>query len=279
MGKILISFALVLFLISCGSSKKDGAKLPPSSDEKAIVVYKEALKSVKEGDFFYASKKFSEAETLLPQTEWAEKSALMSSYCLYAINFYDEAVLNLERFIKIYPASTHIDYAHYLIAISYYEQILDEEKDIQPLLLSKEKIEFYLEKYPQTDYAIDLKFKLDLIINQLAAKELLIARYYIKNEKWIAAINRLQIIVSDYDKTIFVEEALHRLVEIYYRLGLEEDAKAAAALLGYNYNSSEWYQRSYKVLNKDYKTPKITKGNEEGGLIKRTIKKLLFIND
>ena len=161
------------------------------------------------GNFLYASKKFSEAESMLPEIDWASKSALMSSYCLYNINFYDQAILNLERFIRIYPASQYVSYAHYLIAISYYEQILDEDKDIQPLLTSKKKIEDYLEKFPNTDYAIDLKFKLDLVINQLAAKELLIARYYIKNEKWIPAINRLKIIVKNYDKTIFVEEALH----------------------------------------------------------------------
>ena len=242
-------------------------------------MYEEALKNMNESDFFYASKKFSEAETLLPQTEWAAKSALMSSYCLYAINFYDEAILNLERFIKIYPADKNLSYAHYLIAISYYEQILDEEKDIEPLLLSKRKIEDFILEFPDTDYAIDLKFKLDLVFNQLAAKELSIARYYIKNEKWIAAINRLKTIVEKYDKTIFVEEALHRLVEIYYKIGLEDEAKAVAVLLGYNYNSSEWYARSYKVLNKNYKPLKVEKENKEGGLVKRTIKKLLFLDD
>ena len=229
------------------------------------------------GNFLYASKKFSEAEGMLPEIDWASKSALMSSYCLYNINFYDQAILNLERFIRIYPASPYVSYAQYLIAISYYEQILDEDKDIQPLLISK-KIEEYLKKFPNTDYAIDLKFKLDLVTNQLAAKELLIARYYIKNEKWIPAINRLKVIVKSYDKTIFVEEALHRLVEIYYKIGLNEEAKAAAVLLGYNYNSSEWYEKSYKILNKDYKPIKIDKKKDDG-LVKRTIKKILFIDE
>ena len=147
------------------------------------------------------------------------------------------------------------------------------------LLFQKKKIESFLKEYPDTDYAIDLKFKLDLVINQLAAKELSIARYYIKNQKWIAAINRLKIIVEDYDRTIFVEEALHRLVEIYYKIGLEEEAKAAAVLLGYNYNSSEWYERSYKVLNKNYKPIRIKKDDTEDSLIKRTIKKILFIDE
>ena len=279
MRKNFILFFLILFLVSCGGSKKDSKVInPPSSNEQAIKVYEEALNSLREGNYLYASKKFSEAEGMLPQIDWASKSALMSSYCLYNINFYDEAILNLERFIRIYPASPYVSYAHYLIAISYYEQILDEDKDIQPLLISKEKIEFYIKKFPDTDYTIDLKFKLDLVINQLAAKELLIARYYIKSEKWIPAINRLRIIVDEYNKTIFIEEALHRLVEIYYKIGLDSEAKSAAVLLGYNYNSSEWYEKSYKVLNKNYKPIKIDKKKDDS-LIKRTIKKILFLDE
>ena len=151
----------------------------------------------------------------------------MVGYCFYSINFYTEAISNLERFTRTYPASKNLDYAYYLIAMSYYEQILSEEKDIEPLLKSKKTIEFFLKEYPDTDYAIDLKYKLELVINQLAAKEISIARYYIKNEKWIAAINRLKVVVEDYDNTIFIEEALFRLVEIYYKIGLEAEAKAA----------------------------------------------------
>ena len=279
MRKNFILFFLILFLVSCGGTKKDSQVInPPSSNEQAIKVYEEALNGLREGNYLFASKKFSEAEGMLPQIDWASKSALMSSYCLYNINFYDEAILNLERFIRIYPASPYVSYAHYLIAISYYEQILDEDKDIQPLLISKEKIEFYIKKFPDTDYTIDLKFKLDLVINQLAAKELLIARYYIKSEKWIPAINRLRIIVDEYNKTIFIEEALHRLVEIYYKIGLDDEAKSAAVLLGYNYNSSEWYEKSYKVLNKNYKPIKIDKKKDDS-LIKRTIKKILFLDE
>ncbi len=279
MSKILISLTFVLFLISCGGGNKEETIKPPTTNEEAIKVYQEAMEGLRSGNYLYASRKFSEAEGMLPEMEWAAKSALMSSYCLYNINAYDEAVVNLQRFIKIYPASPHVSYANYLIVISYYEQILDEDKDIQPLIISKKKIESFLKEYPDTDYAIDLKFKLDLVINQLAAKELSIARYYIKNQKWIAAINRLKIIVEDYDRTIFVEEALHRLVEIYYKIGLEEEAKAAAVLLGYNYNSSEWYERSYKVLNKNYKPIRIKKDDTEDSLIKRTIKKILFIDE
>ncbi len=274
----LICFTFLIFLSTCGSPDKKvlDNSLPPK--EQAIQVYKEGLRAVQKGDYFYASKKFSEAEILLPQSEWAAKSALMVGYSFYSINFYEEAILNLDRFVKIYPADKNLDYAHYLIAISYYEQILNEQKDIEPLLKSKKKIEFFLKEYPNTDYAIDLRFKLELVINQLAAKEMSIARYYIKNEKWIAAINRLRIVVEDYDNTIFIEEALFRLVEIYYKIGLEDEAKAVAVLLGYNYNSSEWYERSYKILNKNYSKPIIEKKDKDDGLIKRTIRKMLLID-
>ena len=273
---ILFSF---FFVISCSKKNRiDQTLTLPSTEENAIIVYQEALKSLKEGQYYIAMKKFDESESLLPQTNWAAKSSLMSSYCMYSLNFYDEAILNLKRFKKVYPADSNIDYAEYLIAIMYYEQILDEQKDIEPLILSKKTIENFLKKYPNTDYALDLKFKLDLIINQMAAKEISIARYYIKNEKWIPAINRLKIIVEEYDRTIFVEEALFRLVEIYYRVGLENEAKAAAAMLGYNYNSSEWYEKSYKILNRDYEAKKITK-DKKNNLITRTLQKIIKLND
>ena len=268
-----------IFIIFSCSKKEPEALSTPSNQDEAIKVYREGLKDLEDGQFFLARKKFDQSESLLPQTQWAAKSALMSSFCLYSMNFYDDAILNLRRFTKTYPADANIDYANYLIAISYYEQILDEDKDIEPLILSKNEIEKFIDKYPNTDYALDLKFKLDLIINQMAAKELSIARYYIKNEKWIPAINRLKVIVEKYDKTIFIEEALFRLVEIYYRIGLEDEAKAAASMLGYNYNSSEWYERSYKILNKNYQPVIIKKENKEGSLVTRTLKKILFIDE
>ena len=121
---------------------------------------------------------------------------------------------------------------------------------MQHLLLAKNQIDFFLKEYPESEYSIDLRFKKDLIQNQLAAKELYIAKYYISTQKWIPAIKRLKIIVKDYEKTIFIEEALHRLVEIHYHLGLVEEAKKYASILGYNYNSGEWFPQSYKVLNK-----------------------------
>ncbi len=269
----LILLLSVFLLLAC--SKKNNTEIvsEPTEKEMVVAIYAEAVDALKKGDAFYAAKKFKEAESLLPQSEWAAKASLMASYAEYSRNAFSNSIFGLERHIANYPADKNIPYAHYLIAICYYEQILDEKKDLQPLVQAKEKFEFIMLTYPETDYATDARFKLDLIIDQLAAKEMSIARYYMKTEKWIPALNRLKIVVEKYDKTVFIEEALHRLVEVYYKIGLVEEAKQAAAILGYNYQSGTWYERSYKVFNKKYKTKKIKK-TKEMGLIRRKIKGL-----
>ncbi len=254
-------------------SSNDKALPEPTDLEIAISIYYEAIESLQIGDAFYAAKKFREVENLLPQDKWASKASLMASYAEYSRSSYSSAIFSLERHVKYYPADKNIAYAHYLMAMCYYEQILDEKKDLKPLLQAREKFEFIMRTYPDTDYATDARFKIDLIIDQLAAKEMSIARYYMKTEKWIPALNRLKIVVDQYDRTIFIEEALHRLVEVYYRLGLLEEAKQAATILGYNYQSSQWYARSYKVFNKKYKSRKIKKKKKKG-LIRRKIKAL-----
>ena len=270
-----LTYAILIIFLSISCSKKEPELKIPANKENSFKIYKEAVKAMNDGNYFFASKKFSEAEIILPQIEFSAKAALMSSFCLYSINFYPEATANLERFINQYPTDKNVAYAHYLIALTLYEQILDEKKDIKPLTDSKEKINFFLQNYPDTEYALDLKFKLDLVNNQLAAKEMYIAKYYITTQKWIPAINRLKVIINDYSKTVFIEEALHRLVEVYYRVGLTDEAKSSAAILGYNYNSSEWYEQTYKILNKSYKFRKKSEIKKDDGLIKRTIKKIL----
>ena len=253
--KLILIFILVFSLHSC--SKDKGLEYEINENKvDPYKLYQEGFDAFERGEYYYAEKKFSEAELNFEIIEFAAKSAIMSSYALYGINFYAEALENLERYIRKYPADKNIMYAHYLIAIIYYEQMSDEKKDLKPLLDADKKIDFFIKKYPNSDYAMDLRFKKDLIQNQLAAKELFIAKYYISTQKWVPAINRLKVIVKDYDKTIFIEEALHRLVEISYHLGLEKEAENYAKILGYNYNSSEWYAQSYKVLNKDYNIDK-----------------------
>ena len=269
----LVLFISVFLLFSCSKEKSVEIETEPTGEDKIISIYSEAVEALKEGDAYYAGKRFKEVETLLPQSDWAAKASLMASYSDYSRNAYSNSIFGLERHINNYPADKNIPYAHYLIAMCYYEQILDEKKDLQPLLNAKKKFEFIIEKYPDTDYALDGKFKLDLIIDQLAAKEMSVARFYMETKKWIPALNRLKIVINEYDRTVFVEEALHRLVEVNYKLGLLEEAKEAAAILGCNYQSSEWYAKSYKVFNKKYKTKKIKK-KKEMGLIRRKIKSL-----
>ena len=271
--KIFALLFSIILLFSCSDKKKE-VILSDITDEDAVVaIYGEALEALKRGDAFFAGKKFREVESLLPQTEWAAKASLMAAYSEYSRNSYIESVFGLERYIKNYPADKNITYAHYLIAMCYYEQILDEKKDLGPLLQAKTKFEFIIQNYPNSDYATDARFKIDLIINQLAAKEISIARFYMQTEKWIPALNRLKVVTEKYENTIFVEEALHRLVEVYYRLGLIDEAKQAAAILGYNYKAGDWYKRSYKVFNKKYK-PKRMKKKKEMGLIRKKIKSL-----
>ena len=274
MSKNLLILILSAFLLfSCGKKNKEEIISETDNEEIGKILYAEGVEALKEGDAFYAGKKFREAETLLSQYASASKASLMASYADYSRSSYSSAIFGLEKHISSYPADKNIDYAHYLIAICYYEQILDEKKDLEPLLKAKEKFEFIMKNYPNTDYGTDARFKIDLIIDQLAAKEMSVARFYMKTEKWIPALNRLKVVVDQYDRTVFVEEALHRLVEIYYRLGLEDEAKQAASILGYNYQSGDWYKRSYKVFNKKYKSKRI-KEKKEGGLIRRKIRSL-----
>ena len=272
---MIIRLTLVIIfsflVLSCSKDKK--IVYEPSAKVDAFAIYEEGLKAFELNDFFYASKKFSEAELNFENIDLAAKSAIMSSFSLYGINFYTEALENLNRYLKKYPADRNVIYAHYLIAIIYFEQISDEKKDLKPLIKADNKIDFFLKSYPNSEYAMDLRFKKDLIQNQLAAKELFVARFYISTKKWVPAINRLKVIVKDYDQTIFIEEALHRLVEIYYFMGLENEAKSYAAILGYNYNSSEWFKKSYKVFNRNYEDlQKQIKKEKKESIFKRILK-------
>ncbi len=270
--KLILIIILAISLAAC--SKDKSLEYVPKNKLDPYELYKEGFEAFENGDYFFAHKKFSEAELNFEIVEHAAKSAIMSSYALYGINFYVEAIDNLERYLKKYLADKNVIYAHYLMALIYYEQISDEKKDLQPLLKANAKIDFFLKKYPNTDYSTDLKFKKDLIQNQLAAKEMYVAKYYISVQKWVPAINRLKIITDDYQETIFVEEALHRLVEIYYYLGLQNEAKQYAKILGYNYNSSEWFKQSYKVLNKDYKIIKKKSEKKEKSFFKEILEKI-----
>ena len=261
-------FVIIVFLIS--ACTKDPEKIlnikKTSQDLEMVVVYNEAYDFLNNKDPYNAAKKFLEAELLYPQSIWAPRAALMASYSFYLQNYYSEALSNLNRYLKTYPNDKNLSYAHYLIAMCQYEMIEDEKRDIGPLLEAKKKFSYILKNYPNTDFALDAKFKLDFIEDILASKEMYLGRHYQKKGKWIAAINRFQYVIKEYEQTIFVEEALHRLVEINYKIGLNEESQKYASLLGYNYLSSQWYKKSYKIFNKNFKekTPKKIKKEKKG---------------
>ena len=267
--KILIIFFLVpFFLTNCAKKEKTSLVVEEDVELQMIRAFREGYEEFKLGDSLFAAKKFNEAELLFPQSSWAPKAALMAAYVYYADDYYFDAQFELDRFIKTYPKNPNLDYAHFLLAMCYYEQIVDEKKDLGPLLQAQEKFNFVIKNYPESDYAVDAKYKLDLIQDYLASKEMYIAFHYLKKKKWIASINRYKTVVEQYEKTIYVEEALHRLVELYYTIGLENESQKYASLLGYNYQSSKWYEKSYKIFNQQYET-KIELKKEKKGMLKK----------
>ena len=248
---------IVIFCFSCSKTTiKESLIEEKSLDLQVLDAYEEGMKSLEQGDVLFAAKKFNEAEMLYPQSQWAPKSALMASYAYYSQDYYDDAISELERFIKVYPKNVNIDYAYYLLANSYYETIVDEKKDLESIINARKNFTILINNFPNTEYALDSSFKMDLINDILASKEIYIGRYYLERKKWIPAINRFKRVVDDYDTTIYVEEALHRLVEVYYILGLENEAEKFAKLLAYNYQSSKWYEQTYSVFNSKYKKQK-----------------------
>ena len=258
MRNFLLFLCLSIIFQSCAKETKPvlnevgGDKL----EEQMIEAYKSGMVAIDNGDVLFAAKKFKEVELLYPQSDWAPKASLMASYAYWTQGYYRDSIIELKRFLNLYPKNKNLDYAYYLLAINYYDSIIDEKKDLRPLEESKRYFQILIKQYPDSDYAEDGKYKLDLIEDIMAAKEIFIARHYIKKEKWVAAINRLKTVITKYETTIYVEEALHRLVEIHYIIGLEGIAEKYANTLGYNYQSSEWYEKSYKLFNQDYKIVK-----------------------
>lgn len=253
----ILIILIFLFLNSCSNDKKKIDIIEEEDIELQMIdSYKEGIKALEDGEVLFAAKKFNEAELVYPQSDWAPKSALMSAYSYYIQDYYGDAIFELNRFIKTYPKDLRLSYAHFLLGMCYYEQIIDEKKDLGPILKAKEKFNYILKNYPSTDFALDAQFKLDLINDISASKEMYIGKHYVKKQKWIPAINRFKTIVNNYETTVYVEEALFRLVEIYYLLGLTDESQKYAKLLGYNYLSSRWYKESYRIFNKNYESPR-----------------------
>tara|TARA_B100000787_G_scaffold85745_1_gene63259 strand:- start:388 stop:1236 length:849 start_codon:yes stop_codon:yes gene_type:complete len=252
--KILLILISFFFIWSCGDKTKKISKIIEVDMEMQMSnAYKEGYSELEKGDVLLAAKKFNEAELMFPQSPWAPKSAIMAAYAYYTQDYYSDVIFELERYLTTYPIHKDRVYAHFLLGMTFYEKIVDEKKDLKTILDAKEQFEFIIKEYPTTEFAVDAKFKIDLINEILAAKEMYLARYYLNKTKWIPALNRYKTVVNEYSTTIYTEEALHRLVEINYRLGLIEESKKYANTLGYNYQSSDWYKNTYKVFNKNYR--------------------------
>tara|TARA_Y100000591_G_scaffold316195_1_gene324569 strand:- start:1484 stop:2341 length:858 start_codon:yes stop_codon:yes gene_type:complete len=282
-NKFIKLVIICLLFISCSKKNiKQSVIKEKSLDLQVLEAYEEGINSLEAGDVLFAAKKFNEAEILFPQSEWAPKSAIMAAYSYYSQDYYDDATAELERFIRVYPKNKNLDYAYYLLALCYYERIVDEKKDLKSIIEAKNHFEIIINKYPKTEYSIDSSFKIDLINDILASKEMYIGRYYVERKKWIPAINRFRSVVDNYETTIYVEEALHRLVEVYYHLGLKDEAKKYAKLLGYNYKSSEWYENTYSVFDKKYsinKKKKLKKQQIKKSSLVQKIKSLIDLDE
>ena len=271
---ILIIFILVL--TSCKNEKKEVSVIEETSiDLQMIQAYNEGLKNLELGDAIVAAKKFNEAEILFPQSKWAPRASLMSAYSYYSQEYFSNAIGELERFLETYPSHERVSYAYYLLGICYYDQIVDEKRDLKVIEDAKKNFEKVIKDYPKSDFALDSEYKLELIEEILASKEMYLARYYIEREKWIPAINRYKKVLENYERTIFIEEALHRLVELHYKIGMIDESKKYASLLGYNYQSSEWYQESYKIFNKNYNKKIKVKKRKKKFITLEKIKSLL----
>jgi outer membrane protein assembly factor BamD len=244
---------LTIFLTSCSKEKKITVINETDINLQMISLYEEGYQELLNGDTLYAANKFREAELIFPQSEWAPMASLMSAYAYYSDDYYLEAIDQIKDYMRKYPNHINNDYAHFILAMCYYENIVDEKRDLDPLLNSKKEFELIIREYPDTDFALDANFKIELIKDRLAGKEMFIGRHYLKSKKWIPALNRFKNVLENYETTVYVEEALFRLVETNYKIGLVEESKKYANLLGYNYGSSEWYKASYKIFNQDYK--------------------------
>ena len=225
---------LIIFLTSCSNKEEKITTIKETNLESQMIeVYNQAMTEFERGDVIFAGKKFGEVELLYPQSIWAPRAVLMSAYGYFSQGYYGDAINDLERFLIKYKNHPQEAYAYYLLALCHYDQIVDEKKDLNEIQKSREYFELIINNYPNTDYAFDSKYKLELTIQMMASKEMYLARYYIEREKWIPAINRFKKVVNDYDTTIYVEEALHRLVELHYKVGLIDESKILSTILNF----------------------------------------------
>ncbi|AWK87528.1 outer membrane protein assembly factor BamD [Azospirillum thermophilum] len=239
----LAAALLATALASCSSTKEDAYVERPADQ-----LYQQADAAMKEEAYKRAAKLYDEVERQHPYSEWASKAQIMAAYAHYQDLKYDDAILALDRFIQLHPGSPDIAYAYYMRALSYYEQITDVRRDQRMTRLALDALQEVVRRFPDTEYARDAKLKIDLTNDHLAGKEMEVGRFYLRQGQYPAAINRFRVVVENYQTTSHVPEALHRLVECYLALGVTDEAKTAAAVLGHNFPGSEWYTDSYALL-------------------------------
>ena len=247
MKKLIICLFLLISLsiVNCADTK---IVTPETEGEKLQILYSNAMELVKKRDFVDAATLFEDIERQYPYSKWSNQAQLMTAFCYYKSQMHDESLDALERFIALYPGSKKISYAYYLRALNYFEQIKDVERDQGMTLKSKQAFYEVINKYPDSEFVEEARDKIDIINDRLAAKEIEIARYYQFNHQWISAINRYKKILDEYNTSVYTEESLFRLVEIYYSLGLNDEAKKYASTLGYNFPESDWYAKSYELV-------------------------------
>ena len=250
---ILPFVSIGLFLAACSSD--DGEAV--YQEEPVQQLYNKALADLNGERYFEAARGFDEVERQHPYSVWSSKAQVMSAFAYYQSNKYDQAILAADRFIELHPGNKDVAYAYYLIGISYYEQITGVGRDQKVTRQALEALERVVRRFPTTEYARDAKLKIDLTRDHLAGKEMEIGRYYQKSHQYVASINRFRAVVETYQTTSHVPEALHRLTESYLALGIEDEAKNAAAVLGYNFPGSDWYQDSYALLDENYLRPEV----------------------
>jgi outer membrane protein assembly factor BamD len=239
-----LSLAALLALAACSSSDDS----LPYVERPAEDIYNEALVSLDEEDYGQAAELFDEVERQHPYSSWATRAQIMAAFSHYEATRYDDAIVALDRFIQLHPGNENIAYAYYLKSLCYYERISDVERDQKMTELAQQALSDVANRFPETDYARDARLKLDLTYDQLAGKEMEIGRWYLRQGQYNAAIGRFRTVVDRYQTTTHVPEALHRLTEAYLALGLVDEARQTASVLGYNYPGSEWYTDSYANL-------------------------------
>ncbi|MBI1238414.1 MAG: outer membrane protein assembly factor BamD [Alphaproteobacteria bacterium] len=254
----LAALFLVFGLSACSS---DSDKELEYVEQPVEELYAEALKQIDLKNWEEAAKRFDEVERQHPYSSWARRGMLMSAFCYYQANKYDQAILAAERFISLHPGNKDVSYAYYLRAISYYEQIVDVGRDQRTTELALSSLTEVARRFPDSEYARDARLKIDLTRDHLAGKEMAIGRYYLTRGQYVAAINRFRTVIEKYQTTTHTPEALHRLTEAYLAMGLAKEAQASAAVLGYNFPGSEWYQDSYALLAEQDLAPEEDQGS------------------